>query len=90
MNTDLVLDFAREAIYVVIMTSGPLLLIALVVGLLVSIFQTITSIQEQTLAFVPKIIAIFIGALVFGPFIGTYMIEFFKKAVMSFSEFIVK
>ncbi|RRD95002.1 flagellar biosynthetic protein FliQ [Clostridiales bacterium COT073_COT-073] len=90
MNTDLVLDFARDAIYTVIMASGPLLLLALVVGLVVSIFQTITSIQEQTLAFVPKILAIFVGALVFGPFMGTQILEFFKRAVMSFGEFIVK
>ncbi len=90
MNTDLVLDFAREAVYTVIMASGPLLLLALVVGLLVSIFQTITSIQEQTLAFVPKILAIFIGVLVFGSFMGGQILEFFKKAVMSFGEFIIK
>lgn len=90
MNTDLVLDFAREAIYTAIMASGPLLLIALIVGLIVSIFQTITSIQEQTLAFVPKILAIFLGTLIFGPFIGTMILEFFKKAVMSFGEFIAK
>ncbi len=90
MNTDLVLDFAREAIYTVIMASGPLLLVALVVGLAVSGFQTITSIQEQTLAFVPKILAIFAGVLIFGPFIGTQLLTFFKKAVMSFGQFIVK
>ena len=90
MNTDLVLDFAREAIYTVIMASGPLLLVALVVGLAVSVFQTITSIQEQTLAFVPKILAIFVGVLIFGSFIGTQLLTFFKKAVMSFGQFIVK
>ena len=90
MNTDLVLDFAREAIYTVIMASGPLLLVALVVGLAVSVFQTITSIQEQTLAFVPKILAIFAGVLIFGPFIGIQLLTFFRKAVMSFGQFIVK
>lgn len=90
MNTDLVLDFARDAVYTVIMASGPLLLLALVVGLLVSVFQTITSIQEQTLAFVPKIIAIFLGILVFGPFIGSQILEFFRRAVMSFGDFILK
>ena len=90
MNTELGLDFARAARYTVSMASGPLLLVALVVGLVVSVFQTITSIQEQTLAFVPKILAIFVGVLIFGPFIGTYLLTFFKKTVMSFGQFIVK
>ena len=52
-----VMDISREAIYTIIMTSAPLLLTSLVVGLIISIFQTVTSIQEQTLTFVPKILA---------------------------------
>ena len=54
-----VLDIARDAIYTILITSAPLLLVSLVVGLIISIFQTVTSIQEQTLTFVPKIIAVF-------------------------------
>lgn len=49
-----VLDIARDAIYTILITSAPLLLVSLVVGLIISIFQTVTSIQEQTLTFVPK------------------------------------
>lgn len=60
ITQEAVLDIAREAIYTTIITSAPLLLISLIVGLIVSIFQTVTSIQEQTLTFVPKIIAIFL------------------------------
>lgn len=52
-----VLDIARDAIYTIIITSAPLLLVSLIIGLIVSIFQTVTSIQEQTLTFVPKILA---------------------------------
>ena len=63
ITQEAVLDIAREAIYTTIITSAPLLLISLIVGLIVSIFQTVTSIQEQTLTFVPKIIAIFLDAL---------------------------
>ena len=61
-----VLDIAKEAIYMIILNGAPLLLISLVVGLIISIFQTVTSIQEQTLTFVPKILAVFIGMMLFG------------------------
>ena len=54
-----VLDITRDTIYNIILVSAPLLIISLVVGLVISIFQTVTSIQEQTLTFVPKIIAVF-------------------------------
>ena len=64
-----VLDIAREAIYYIIICSAPVLLISLVVGLIISIFQTVTSIQEQTLTFVPKILAVFIGMMIFGSWI---------------------
>ena len=54
-----VLDIASQAIYTIIMVSAPLLLVSLIIGLIISIFQTVTSIQEQTLTFVPKILAVF-------------------------------
>ena len=60
------LDIARDTIYTIIIVSAPLLLISLIIGLLVSIFQTVTSIQEQTLTFVPKIIGVFLGIIIFG------------------------
>ena len=61
-----VLDLAKETIFIIIEVSAPLLLISLIVGLIISIFQTVTSIQEQTLTFVPKIIAVFLGIMLFG------------------------
>ena len=64
-----VLDIAREAIYQIIINASPVLLISLVVGLVVSIFQTVTSIQEQTLTFVPKIICVFLGIMLLGSWI---------------------
>lgn len=88
MNEGAILDLAREAIYTVIISSAPLLLIALGIGLLVSIFQTVTSIQEQTLAFVPKILGVFVGIMIFGPFMGQNVVDFFVKTVQSFSEMI--
>jgi flagellar biosynthetic protein FliQ len=56
----------RQAIYTVIITATPVLLVSLIVGLIVSIFQTITSIQEQTLTFIPKILSIFISIMILG------------------------
>lgn len=88
MNEQVLMDFAREAIYVVIVSSAPLLMIALVVGLVISVFQTITSIQEQTLSFVPKIIAIFAGIVIFGPFMGRVIVDFFIKTIQSIPQFI--
>lgn len=66
-----VLDIAREALFLIIRVSAPLLLISLIIGLIVSIFQTVTSIQEQTLTFVPKIVSVFLGMML----VGGWMLE---------------
>ncbi|MGR9050140.1 flagellar biosynthesis protein FliQ [Halobacillus faecis] len=76
MNSNMVISFAKEGIYTVLLISGPLLVLALAIGLLVSIFQATTQIQEQTLAFIPKIVAVMIGLIVFGPWMLTNMVEF--------------
>ena len=82
-----VLDIARNAIYTIITTSAPLLLVSLVVGLIISIFQTVTSIQEQTLTFVPKILAIFVCMLIFGSFILNTIVDFMTELWNSFGEY---
>lgn len=64
MSSAEVIDIAREALWLIIKCSAPLLLVSLVVGLVISIFQTVTSIQEQTLTFVPKILSIFITLII--------------------------
>ena len=69
-----VLDIASQAIYTIIVVSAPLLLVSLIIGLIISIFQTVTSIQEQTLTFVPKILAGFVGMICFGSWILTQLI----------------
>jgi flagellar biosynthesis protein FliQ len=83
MNENIIIDIAREALYVVIKTSAPMLIISLVIGLIVSIFQTVTSIQEQTLTFVPKFIAVFLVLMLCGGWIMTtlkdYMIDLFNN-----------
>lgn len=77
MSADIVMDIAREVIWVVVKTSAPLLIISLIVGLIISVFQTITSIQEQTLTFVPKFIAIMVVLLIAGGWIMNSISELF-------------
>lgn len=88
MSTEFVIGLAGRAIYTTLLVSLPLLGIGLIVGLLVSIFQATTSIQEQTLAFIPKIIAVFIAILLFGPWILNTMIEFTSYLLGNLANFI--
>ena len=74
-----VMDISREAIYTIIMTSAPLLLTSLVVGLIISIFQTVTSIQEQTLTFVPKIVCITFLLLMTGSWMLSVLTDLFHR-----------
>ena len=76
MNETDVLDIAREALIVVLKTAAPVMLIGMGVGLIIALFQALTTIQEMTLTFVPKIVAIFITIVVFLPFMMTTVIEF--------------
>ena len=76
MNEVAVLEIGREAFFVIIKVVGPLLAIGLGVGLAIALFQAITSIQEMTLVFVPKIVAIFIAIVVFLPYMMTVTLEF--------------
>lgn len=69
MTPELAVDICRRAIQTILMCSAPMLIIALVVGLFISVFQAATQINEQTLTFVPKIVAVFITLLVFGSWI---------------------
>ena len=86
ITQEAVLDIAREAIYTTIITSAPLLLISLIVGLIVSIFQTVTSIQEQTLTFVPKVIAVFLTLMLVAGWIGTNLTDFIENLWGSFNS----
>lgn len=65
-----VLDVAREAIYTLVIVSAPVMLVGLVVGVAISLLQALTQIQEMTLAFVPKILAIFVSLLIALPFMA--------------------
>lgn len=69
MNTAIVIDICRRAIQTILMCAAPMLLVGMILGLLVSIFQAATQINEQTLSFVPKIVAVFITLLLVGPWL---------------------
>ena len=88
MTQEMVISIAETAIYIVLIVSGPLLLIALGVGLAVSIFQATTSIQEQTLAFVPKIVAVLLGLVFFGPFMISKMTSYFHDILNNLVRYI--
>ena len=88
MSVDTVTAIARDALYLIIKTSAPVLLISLFIGLIVSIFQTATSIQEQTLTFVPKIICVFLGLMVFGHWILNSIVDYMIELWTNFSLYI--
>ncbi|WP_025697979.1 flagellar biosynthesis protein FliQ [Paenibacillus forsythiae] len=76
MNTEFIIGLAGQAVYLVLEVSAPMLVLGLVVGLIISVFQATTQIQEQTLAFVPKIVAVLLALLLFGPWIITKLVDF--------------
>lgn len=88
MNSEAVIAIAERGIYTVLIVSGPLLLLALVVGLIVSIFQATTQIQEQTLAFVPKIVAILLGIVFFGPWMLSSMLSYANEIFSNLTRFV--
>ena len=83
-----ILDIARGAIYTIIITSAPLLIVSLVIGLIISIFQTVTSIQEQTLTFVPKILGIFVTMLICGSWMLNNMTSLIDRLWSNFSYYL--
>ena len=88
MSSSDISTIARQTVWVIVKTSVPLLLVSMVVGLIISLFQTLTSIQEQTLTFVPKLIAILIGIMVMGTWILNEIVAFINTLWGSFSQYI--
>ena len=76
MNQAGVLEISRLTFFVILKAGGPIMAAGLVIGLIIAVFQTLTSIQEMTLTFVPKIIIIFAAVIVFMPFMMTSVLEF--------------
>jgi len=88
MTSEFIIGLAGQALFTILKVSAPMLVIALVVGLSVSIFQATTQIQEQTLAFVPKIIAVFLALLIFGPWILNIMVDFTARLLGNLEKYI--
>ncbi|MCR5626013.1 MAG: flagellar biosynthesis protein FliQ [Lachnospiraceae bacterium] len=88
MDIAAVTTIMRETIYVTIITAAPLLMISLIVGLVISVFQTVTSIQEQTLTFVPKVLAIFAGIMLLGHWMLNNMVGLMQRLWSDFSLYI--
>ena len=88
MTVDAVAEMANKALYVIVEISLPILLVSLIIGLIISIFQTVTSIQEQTLTFVPKIICVFVALMLFGPWMMETLVEYTTQLWSDFSLYI--
>lgn len=88
MSGDVVIQLGQEALMIVMLVSAPMLGLGLLIGLLVSVFQATTSIQEQTLAFIPKIIAVFVAILIFGPWMLRIMVEYVTNILVNLPLYI--
>ncbi len=88
LNPEVVISLAEKGVYTTLLICGPLLLVALVVGLIVSVFQATTQIQEQTLAFIPKIIAVLVGLVFFGPWMLSKMLTYTHDIFSNLTRFV--
>ncbi|WP_078595605.1 flagellar biosynthesis protein FliQ [Evansella clarkii] len=88
MTSEMVIGLAERGIFVVLAVSGPLLITALGLGLIVSIFQATTQIQEQTLAFIPKIVGVLLALLVFGPWMLDQALTFAEQIFGNLNQYI--
>ena len=88
MNENIIIDIVRAALFTILKASAPLLIVSLVVGLIISVIQTVTSIQEQTLTFVPKLIAIFLVLMLIGNWILNTITAFAVELFSNFKTFI--
>lgn len=88
MSGDMALQVGRDALYMVMLVSAPMLGFGLLVGVLVSIFQATTQIQEQTLSFIPKIIAVFVAILVFGPWMLSLLVDYTRNVFVNLPQMI--
>ena len=88
MDENVLVTLLVETLYLIIKVSAPMLIVSLVVGLLISILQTVTSIQEQTLTFVPKLLSIFLVLMIAGNWIMKNIAEYFEYLCQNFSTYI--
>lgn len=87
MTQTIVLDLAQKGLWLLFQLSLPTLLLSLVVGLLISVFQAVTQINEMTLTFVPKIITVFLALVFFGPWMMTVTVDFVQTLLIHLPEY---
>jgi flagellar biosynthetic protein FliQ len=83
MDADIVIDLSRQALYVITMLAAPMLLSALAIGLLVGMFQAATSINEQTLSFIPKLLILVVAIMLAGPWMLNLLINYTRNLYLS-------
>ncbi len=88
MSVDTVVQIANQALFLIIKTAAPVLLVSLIIGLIISIFQTVTSIQEQTLTFVPKIVGVFLTLMLIGAWMLNNLSGFMTDLWTNFTRYI--
>lgn len=88
MNPETVMTMGRQAMEVTLMVSAPLLLVALVIGLVVSIFQAATQINEATLSFIPKLVGVFVALVVAGPWMLSVMLDYMRQVLTGIPTFV--
>ena len=88
MTPELVMDIGRQAVEMTLILSGPVLLAALVIGLIISIFQSATQINEQTLSFIPKLVGIFLTLILAGPWMLQMMVDYIRRLFESIPQII--
>ncbi|MBV8580980.1 MAG: flagellar biosynthesis protein FliQ [Candidatus Eremiobacteraeota bacterium] len=82
------ISLGREAIFIALLVCAPALLLGLVTGLIISVFQAVTQIQEPTLAFIPKIVVVALAILLFGPFMLALLTDFTTRVFAGIPQFI--
>jgi flagellar biosynthetic protein FliQ len=88
MTPEFVVSLAKEGVMLTLVVSAPMLLLGLVVGLVISVFQAVTSISEMTLSYIPKIVAVFMGMLFFAPWMIEKMTSYTIRLISSIPMFI--
>ena len=88
MSPEGLIHLAKNSVYRILIVTAPVIGIGLLVGLIVSVFQATTQIQEQTLAFVPKIVAVLVSIVLFGPWMLTHLIDFTENILSNLTRFV--
>jgi len=88
MTVDDIVDLAQRAMMVTLLAAAPMLVAGMVVGLLISVFQSVTQIQEITLTFVPKIVVVMVAFVVFLPFMSDTVLDFTRELLLNFNQIV--